>query len=68
MKKVIITGISGVLGQALAKKYKSLGWEVIGVTRRDNYTHPNVDRILVCQQCSLEDAGVILAEKPTCFS
>lgn len=64
MKKVIITGISGVLGQALAKKYKSLGWEVLGVTRRENYTSPNVDRILVCQQCSLEDAETVLAEKP----
>lgn len=64
MKKVIITGISGVLGTALAEKYKAEGWEVIGVSRKADYSNPCVDRVIVSQQNSLEDARLILDERP----
>jgi len=64
MQKVIITGISGVLGKALAKKYKSLGCHVIGVTRRTDFSDPNVDDIIVSEQRSIEDAQTILSHKP----
>lgn len=64
MRKVIITGISGVLGKALAKKYKAEGFEVIGVTRKSDYSDPNVDRVIVSDQKSIDDASLILNEKP----
>ncbi len=64
MKKVIITGVSGVLGRALARKYKSLGCEVIGVSRRPEFTSPDLDRVIVCSQRTIDDAEIILREKP----
>ena len=36
MKTVVITGISGTLGSAMGKAYKSRGWQVVGVTRQPN--------------------------------
>lgn len=33
---VVITGTSSGIGQALAKQYLALGWEVIGLSRRQN--------------------------------
>lgn len=34
MKKVLITGVSSGIGQALAESYKKLGYEVFGLSRR----------------------------------
>lgn len=64
MRKVIITGISGVLGKALAKKYKAQGYKVVGVTRKTDYSDPNVDEIIVSEQRTIEDAQAILNHKP----
>ncbi len=33
MKRVVITGVTGTLGRALAAQYRSRGWEVVGVSR-----------------------------------
>ena len=64
MKKAVITGVSGVLGQALARKYKSVGYEVVGVSRKPDFSSPDVDRVIVSPQESEEDAELILDEKP----
>lgn len=34
LKKVIVSGISGFVGKALARKLKALGYEVVGISRR----------------------------------
>ena len=36
MKKIIITGASGILGNYLVKKYINEGYKVIGTTRSKN--------------------------------
>lgn len=35
MNSVLITGITGYLGRALAEKYLAMGWRVIGVSRNE---------------------------------
>jgi NAD(P)-dependent dehydrogenase (short-subunit alcohol dehydrogenase family) len=46
-KTMLITGSSSGLGLALVKHFISLGWEIIGIARREislpNYTHYSVD-------------------------
>lgn len=64
MKKVLITGVSGTLGQALAQAYRSQGCHVIGVTRRDQENLNNCDEVLVSQQVSDEDAEFLFLRKP----
>jgi uncharacterized protein len=38
--KIILAGGSGFLGQALARHFNALGWEVVVLTRKPSTTHP----------------------------
>ncbi len=63
MKRVIITGASGTLGNALAHYYQNNGYEVIGISRfAGQLSH--CQRCLVNQQRSLEDADELLKHEP----
>ncbi|MDJ0555510.1 MAG: NAD-dependent epimerase/dehydratase family protein [Microcoleaceae cyanobacterium MO_207.B10] len=55
MKTVVITGISGTLGSAMGKAYKSRGWRVVGVTRQ-----PNLEGDFFEESSSVRD--VLIAE------
>ena len=64
MKTVVITGVTGTLGVALAQEYKNQGWKVVGVTRRGDWTHPAVDEVLALAQDGEADAKAMLACAP----
>lgn len=65
MKRVLITGISGTLGAALGRHYQDLGWEVIGVSRRDSIeARAACTRLVANPQHDLADARKLLAEDP----
>lgn len=64
MKTVVITGITGTLGLALAEVYKKRGWRVIGVTRKSGFSSEFVDETRACNQESVADAEALLAEDP----
>jgi len=64
MAKVLITGISGTLGQALGRLYLQRGYEVVGVTRQSNLQGDYFSRFIVNRQVSFDDARLLLQEKP----
>lgn len=64
MKKVIITGISGTLGQALGKEYLQRGWEVIGVSRRNTLDGDYFSRLITSNQQNEENASKLLDVEP----
>ena len=64
MAKVIITGISGTLGEALGREYLKREYEVIGVTRKDSLEGDFFSRIISSEQVTREDARILVAEKP----
>ncbi len=62
--KVVITGISGTLGQALGKEYISQGWHVVGVSRKANLEGDFFSELITSNQDSIEDAKRLLATDP----
>ena len=65
-KTVVITGISGTLGQALGKEYISKGWHVIGVSRSDELEGKGTSfsALHTSPQESVEDARHLLDLDP----
>ena len=64
MKTVVITGISGTLGSAMGKAYKSRGWRVVGVTRQPNLEGDFFDELCVSPQETIEDARKLFEYDP----
>lgn len=64
MKTVVITGVTGTLGRALAEHYAARGWEVIGVTRDPHAKLEECARVVVCEQRSEADAQALVALAP----
>ncbi|MGK7922128.1 MAG: NAD-dependent epimerase/dehydratase family protein [Trichodesmium sp.] len=64
MKTVVITGISGTLGSAMGKLYKSRGWRVVGVTRQPNLEGDFFDELCVSPQQTIEDARKLFEYDP----
>ncbi len=64
MKTVLVTGVTGTLGAALADVYRERGWRVLGVSRREDAKHDACEKILVSSQESADDARALLAEDP----
>jgi len=62
MRKVLITGVTGTLGQALAKKYRDEGYKVIGVTRHAQSRPLYCDIVLVNAQSTYADAVELWAQ------
>ncbi len=63
MQKVIITGITGSLGQALGKEYMQKGWHVVGVSRKRDIEKKNFNELLVNKQQDEKDARQLLDQK-----
>lgn len=65
MKTVIITGISGTLGQAFGRAYLRKGWRVIGVSRKEVAGKGEVfTELHVSPQQTIEDIAPILSYDP----
>ncbi len=65
MKTVLITGVTGTLGSALAAVYGRRGWRVVGVSRKPEAEPPSGSlRIVANAQQSVDDARALLAEDP----
>lgn len=65
MKTVLVTGVTGTLGSALAAVYGRRGWRVVGVSRKPEAEPPSGSlRIVANAQQSIEDARALLAEDP----
>lgn len=63
-RRVVITGVTGTLGEALARVYRGRGFEVVGVSHREGTAANGRDRIVVCAQASEADADQLLALDP----
>jgi len=64
VRRVVITGVTGTLGRALAHEHARRGCEVVGVSRRPGATPPGCTRLQVNAQRELADARALLAEDP----
>ena len=64
MRRVLITGVSGTLGSALAELYAGRGWDEIGVSRKDDVNSPGCSRIVASDQRTIEDARALLSLGP----
>jgi uncharacterized protein (TIGR01777 family) len=66
MKRIVLAGGSGFLGQVLAEYFFGKGWEVVNLTRNPNCTMPKArtvvwdGRTLHAWQSELEEAGVVI--------
>ncbi|MGF1525580.1 MAG: SDR family NAD(P)-dependent oxidoreductase, partial [Candidatus Competibacterales bacterium] len=58
---VLITGITGTLGQALGEAHLARGWRVLGVTRRELDHHEACSRVITSHQASEADARGLVA-------
>lgn len=63
MKKVLVTGVTGTLGSALAACYADAGWAVTGVSRAGAEA-ARCQKVLANAQFGLEDARALVAEDP----
>ncbi|MDJ0786284.1 MAG: SDR family oxidoreductase [Myxococcota bacterium] len=63
MKKVVVTGVTGTLGAALAEHYERAGWSVTGVSRKGEDA-PHCQKVLANAQQTIEDARALVAEDP----
>ena len=43
MKVVLVTGASRGIGLSICQKFKENGWNVVGVSRQDNFTSEFID-------------------------
>lgn len=63
-RRVVVTGVSGTLGAALARTHRARGFEVVGVTHRAELAAPDCDRVVRCAQVDESDARDLLALDP----
>ena len=63
-RRVVITGVTGTLGEALARIYRARGFEVVGVSHREGAAANGCHRMVVCAQVSETDADRLLALDP----
>lgn len=63
-QRVIITGISGTLGEALGRQYLRRGWHVIGVSRKKEVENGQFSELHTSAQQTVEDANALLDLKP----
>ena len=63
-KTVLITGITGTLGEALGKFYLEKGWQVLGVTRKEIQDHPSCSKIVTNPQKTIDDAKSLAELQP----
>lgn len=61
MKRIVVTGVSGTLGTALARLYAERDCEVIGVSRQLDAKHEWCARVVVNEQSSAQDAADLIA-------
>lgn len=64
MRRVVVTGVSGVLGGALVRVHHERGFQVVGVSRRSRVDVPGCDRIVTLPQTSVADAEALLDLDP----
>ncbi len=64
MKTMIVTGVTGSLGGALAALYAERGWTVVGVSRQADAKHEACARMVRNAQRDLADARELLALEP----
>lgn len=64
MRRVLITGVTGTLGVALAAEYQARGWSTVGVSRRADAKAEHCARLIASPQRTLEDARGLLACDP----
>lgn len=64
MKTVVITGVTGSLGSALAALYTGRGDAVIGVTRQPDAKVEGCARVVTSAQQSFADAQALLRDAP----
>lgn len=62
MKTVLITGVTGTLGAALAEVYANRGWKVVGVSRQADAKQEHCARMVQNAQRTVEDARALAAE------
>lgn len=63
-RRVVITGVTGTLGEALARVYRARGFEVVGVSHRVGTAANGCHRMVVCAQASEADAERLLELDP----
>ncbi len=63
-RRVVITGVTGTLGDALARAYLARGFEVVGVTHRANVESHSCHRVVRCAQATAADAEQLLDLDP----
>jgi NAD(P)-dependent dehydrogenase (short-subunit alcohol dehydrogenase family) len=63
-KRVVITGVTGTLGTALAQAYRSEGYEVVGVSHRETPLPAACHRMVRSAQSSADDAERLLDLDP----
>ena len=63
-RRVVITGVTGTLGEALARTYQARGFEVVGISHRAGAVSSCCDRILRSAQASESDANHLLDLDP----
>jgi NAD(P)-dependent dehydrogenase (short-subunit alcohol dehydrogenase family) len=59
IRRVVVTGISGTLGQALGALYRARGDEVVGVTHREGVDVLHCDRLQYSAQQTIDDARAL---------
>jgi len=63
-ERVVVTGVTGTLGAALARTFRARGCEVVGVSRRVFEKEELCDRAVRNDQRTVEDARALLALDP----
>jgi NAD(P)-dependent dehydrogenase (short-subunit alcohol dehydrogenase family) len=64
LRRVVVTGVTGTLGSALARLHAERGDEVIGVSRQSDAKHEWCTRVVTNAQRDAADARALLALAP----
>jgi UDP-glucose 4-epimerase len=62
MRKILVTGSSGMIGTHLSVRLRELGYEVVGADRRPNRWRPELDAATV--DVDLRDLGAVMERLP----
>lgn len=62
--KIVITGVTGVLGQALGKQFHREGGSVVGVSRSDTFQAPWMEQLICSPQETVQDVDQLLDLDP----
>ncbi len=63
-RRVVVTGVTGTLGAALARVYRARGFEVVGVSHRETAPPEGCHRLVRSAQATVEDAERLLDLDP----